>query len=187
MTKEELAEKYASEQASGFVAKIKEAYLKGYEQGEQNFATTIKVDGVEYIDLGLPSGTLWSRHPLSFETTYGSWYKMLSYTDAQKLNIPTEEQVKELISNRKILYTDGTVYAIGPNSKRIWYKWNINGEGVEGCDYRKCWIKSEAKNNEAKVYLINKDPYDYRSSIISTHFTGYKLPVFLVINKADLK
>jgi len=187
MTKEELAENYANEQASEFANKIKEAYLKGYEQGELKSASTINIDGVEYVDLGLPSGTLWSSHPLEiFNWRYHSErYQKMGWQEAQKLNIPTFEQLEELVANRVTYLSGCCVYAIGPNSNRIYYDYESKGEGIEDKNARKCWIKSEAINNKGKAHLIFKDSDGICARIVD-YFTGYKLPVFLVKNKADL-
>ena len=60
MTKEEFAQQYAEEKAAEMAELLKAAYLKGYEQGELKVACSISIEGVEYYDLGLPSGTLGS-------------------------------------------------------------------------------------------------------------------------------
>ena len=69
MTKEELAQQYAEEKAAEMAELLKAAYLKGYEQGELKVACSISIEGVEYFDLGLPSGTLWSK-PLRSNSIY---------------------------------------------------------------------------------------------------------------------
>lgn len=176
MTKEELAEQFASEQVAEITEKLKAAYLKGYEQGELKSASTIKIDGVEYVDLGLPSGTLWSKHTLIQKNSCA----MLGYHEAQKLNIPTKEQVDELIAHTMILRRDFYFDIIGPNSNKIFYCILDLGEGLDSKkSYRCLWVKAEADtDNHAPILCLNGN--------VSRHFTGFKLPVFLVKNKAEL-
>lgn len=64
MTKEELAEKFAEQKAEELSSILKDAYLKGHEQGCLDSNKTLNIDGVKYVNLGLPSGTLWSTHAL---------------------------------------------------------------------------------------------------------------------------
>lgn len=176
MTKEELAEQFANEQAAEITEKLKAAYLKGYEQGELKSASTIKIDGVTYIDLDLPSGTLWSEKVL----TNNGCCRRLGYHEAQKLNIPTKEQVDELSKYSRLVFDDYGYYIVGPNSQRLWYNFSNVGEGLSTDRPNHClWIKGEAdENNNAPVQVIYNGP--------GYHFTGYKLPVFLVKNKAEL-
>lgn len=84
------AKAYAQAQSETFGAAIEKAYIQGYNDAAKEHAKEfIKIveDGVEYIDLGLPSGTLWALSNPS----------RLSYHEAQKINIPTKEQIEELI------------------------------------------------------------------------------------------
>ena len=60
----EKAKEYAEEKAiKGINALVEQAYLDGYNDGlkhHENEKLALIKDGVEYVDLGLPSGTLWS-------------------------------------------------------------------------------------------------------------------------------
>ena len=170
MTKEELAQQYAEEKAAEMAELLKAAYLKGYEQGELKVACSISIEGVEYYDLGLPSGTLWSK-------PFGSYgYKLFSYNDASRFDgLPTEAQWEELKKCR--IYDD---YIIGCSGMRIYIDTSrsnytdYRGENVpEGYNY--FWLKSEMdEKGEAKAGRFNADGL----SIVS-HFAGYKLPIML--------
>ena len=170
MTKEELAQQYAEEKAAEMAELLKAAYLKGYEQGELKVACSISIEGVEYYDLGLPSGTLWSK-PLG---SYG--YKLFSYNDASRFDgLPTEAQWEELKKCR--IYDD---YIIGCSGMRIYIDTSrsnytdYRGENVpEGYNY--FWLKSEMdEKGVAKAGSFNANGL----SIVS-HFAGYKLPIML--------
>ena len=85
----EKAKTYVASQTEAFANAIEKAYMQGYNDAvEENSKEHIKIieDGVEYIDLGLPSGTLWALNNPKF----------VAYHDSQKLNIPTKEQIDEL-------------------------------------------------------------------------------------------
>ena len=77
---------------------VADAYMAGYNAGYQDGVDKVAKDsaleGVEYVDLGLPSGTLWA----SDYVKDGDEVLFLPYPEALKYNIPTEEQVDELQS-----------------------------------------------------------------------------------------
>ena len=176
MTKEELAQQYAEEKAAEMAELLKAAYLKGYEQGELKVACSISIEGIKYYDLGLPSGTLWSK-PLPYASN-NSEYKKFSHNDASRFDgLPTEAQWEELMKCR--IYDD---YIIGYSGMRI--PISTIREGGFGIDDRGenvpkgnnlFWLKSEMdEKGEAKAGRFNADGL----SIVS-HFAGYKLPIML--------
>ena len=70
MNKEELAEAFVLDKVDSIKYLVKEAFIKGYEQGVLQASLCVNVDGTEFVDLGLPSGTLWSSCPL-WHCNYG--------------------------------------------------------------------------------------------------------------------
>lgn len=183
MTKEELAQQYAEEKAAEMAELLKAAYLKGYEQGELKVACSISIEGVEYYDLGLPSGTLWSK-PLPYASN-NSEYKKFSHNDASRFDgLPTEAQREELMKCR--IYDD---YIIGYSGMRI--PISTIREGGFGIDDRGenvpkgnnlFWLKSEMdEKGEAKAGRFNADGL----SIVS-HFAGYKLPIMLTKKREEI-
>ena len=177
MTKEEFAQQYAEEKAAEMAKLLKAAYLKGYEQGELKVACSISIEGIKYYDLGLPSGTLWSK-PLG---SYG--YKLFSYNDASRFDgLPTEAQWEELKKCR--IYDD---YIIGCSGMRIYIDTSrsnytdYRGENVpEGYNY--FWLKSEMdEKGVAKAGSFNANGL----SIVS-HFAGYKLPIMLTKKREEI-
>ena len=182
MTKEELAQQYAEEKAAEMAELLKAAYLKGYEQGELKVACSISIEGVEYFDLGLPSGTLWSK-PLRSNSIYNPSYMFFSHNDASRLDgLPTEAQWEELKKCRT--YDD---YIISCSGMRVYisttngFQDKYIGENVpKGYNY--FWLKSEMdENGVAKVGRFNADGLS-----IGSHFAGYKLPVMLTKKKEEI-
>ena len=199
MTKEELSEQFTNEVIEKIKTLINETFLKGYELGALQTASTVKVDNVTYYDLGLPSGTLWSN---PIDNSIFS-YKMCCHSDAQKLNIPTREQCEELLDYCKLnplrdragdIITG--VEIIGSNGKRLnlrcynFYRDSGTnddyiGEGINNNKENKFWIKGEPdKDNYAPVLWANV-PY-YKCGYEKFHFTGFKLPVILVKTKSEI-
>ena len=183
MTKEEFAQQYAEEKAAEMAKLLKAAYLKGYEQGELKVACSISIEGIKYYDLGLPSGTLWSK-PLPYASN-NSEYKKFSHNDASRFDgLPTEAQWEELMKCR--IYDD---YIIGYSGMRI--PISTIREGGFGIDYRGenapegynyFWLKSEMdEKGEAKAGRFNADGL----SVVS-HFAGYKLPVMLTKKREEI-
>lgn len=183
MTKEEFAQQYAEEKAAEMAELLKAAYLKGYEQGELKVACSISIEGIKYYDLGLPSGTLWSK-PLPYASN-NSEYKKFSHNDASRFDgLPTEAQWEELMKCR--IYDD---YIIGYSGMRI--PISTIREGGFGIDDRGenvpkgnnlFWLKSEMdEKGEAKAGRFNADGL----SIVS-HFAGYKLPVMLTKKREEI-
>lgn len=191
MTKEELATQYAGQKAEDLATLVQEAYLKGYEQGCLDTSNTVTIDDVAYVDMGLPSGTLWSKTPLEY-SNYGYKQRLLSYSEAIQLPIPSTEQWTEILDYCQFFNFN----IIGPSGERISYGWAPSGYLIrnlgEGCDEMRnmFWLKGEVdSNNKAPTMIYDVKRIDdiewrfrnYKGS--SRHFIGYRLPVFLVRNK----
>ncbi len=188
MKKEELAQHFAESAAAKVAELLKEAYIKGYEQGVLDSGVPLRVNGVRYIDLGLPSGTMWSDHSLEY-CDYGYRQRKLSYNEAIKLQIPTVEQWEELC--RFCRFEKNLI--IGLSGGRIGYDYAPAGYRIhslgEGCEENRnmFWLKSDVDSeNNASVMIYDFEVDDEEYKIFkgtSKHFIGYKLPVFLVRNK----
>ncbi len=93
------ANKYAEMKSNDVMTKvIAQAYADGYRDGykdcQEELSVNLRDNNTEYIDLGLPSGTLWST---DYETVNNEiMYE--SYESASKFMIPTREQVEELFN-----------------------------------------------------------------------------------------
>ena len=183
----ERADKYALGKSNEMFDKaIAQAYIDGYKEGYKDCKAdnSIKLHEIapEFIDLGLPSGTLWaSNFEMELDTC-----SYLPYSDALELNIPTKDQCNELFSSCSFKGDNGTICCIGPNGKTITlqptgYK-EIGSEDVPTTIWASFfWIKDtdkESDDNSASFGNSNGIWKDTRHM-----FTGYKLPVRLVKNK----
>ena len=93
----EKAEKYATGKVNEAITNaIAQAYVEGYKAGYNDREMEIPVDlrdnKTEYVDLGLPSGTLWATKYESIDNND----IIYTYAEVENLNIPTKEQVEEL-------------------------------------------------------------------------------------------
>ncbi|MCQ2145986.1 MAG: hypothetical protein MJZ16_00550 [Bacteroidales bacterium] len=196
MTKEEFAQNYANENVANLTSAIMEAYLEGYKQGELKAASTIDIDGVTYYDLGLESGTLWSKPIINNNRSSTRPLTMLPYMEANKLNIPTIEQLNELINfcmikKRATNILPKSVEIIGVSGQRITIAYDnylsggntihYIGENIpEGHNY--FWIKDSLEGCKALVGVISSSEW----MGTDTHFAGYSLPVILVKSKNEI-
>mgnify|MGYP007070184901 CR=1 FL=1 len=102
MEKEEFAQLFAENASDKVLELLKDAYLKGYEQGIIDAGVPLNIDGVTYIDMGLPSGTMWSKHSLEY-CNYGYKQRKLSYYEAIKLkNLSLIEKKEEELIKQKL-------------------------------------------------------------------------------------
>ena len=106
---------------------VADAYMVGYNAGYQDGIDKIAEDSVleetEFVDLGLPSGTLWA----SDYVKDGDEVLFLPYPEALKYDIPTKEQVDELreYCEISIKYDEDDYYVhivLGPNGNSIVFK-----------------------------------------------------------------
>lgn len=102
----EQAKKYAEGKVQeALTAIVEKAFADGYDAGYKEAMAVLKAkpdveeNDIKYVDLGLPSGTLWAYDCLKDED--GKTI-MLDYDEAAPLGIPTEEQFNELKYSCKI-------------------------------------------------------------------------------------
>ncbi len=184
------ANSYASAKTNEvMIQAIAQAYMDGYQDGYKDYKEQIPLDflsdKIEYVDLGLPSGTLWAA---DYEKEDGK-IVYLPYDKASILQIPTEEQWKELLEMCQWEYKyisdhDRSFVCIGPNGNVI----HFNSEGFlkeekgRVYDGERCfwWVKDENGNtgvekNAVKMYFLSRQYKEMEKT-----FSGYKLPVRLV-------
>ena len=167
---------------------IEKAFVNGYEAGyadgkiaKENDVVKL-VDGVAYIDLGLPSGTLWATGYLKDNegrTVY------MTYDEADKLNLPNEEQYKELIGRCAFSPIDynpdtlemGGYQMLSSNGKYVTYteQGYYVGNEIRYLGQPLFWLKNEKSNEKRRkiAWLGDRD-------FISFLFMGYRAPVILV-------
>jgi hypothetical protein len=102
-----MAEQYAISVLQDQINTIAQAYIEGYNKSR---AVVVEND-IEYIDLGLPSGTLWATKFLNNEG--------MVYCDAESYKLPTKEQYGELRKLKWRLVNNSYVIIKGLNGNEI--------------------------------------------------------------------
>ena len=184
----EIAANYAIGKANEVIDKaIAQAYADGYRDGykdrEKEIPVNIRDNRTEYVDLGLPSGTLWS---VDYEREDGDILYM-PYIKSVQFSIPTEEQCKELFDCCKWTHTNGIVFCVGPNGNSI----SFAHSGYKEIDYNSIthysyisyfWIQDENdEESDKKSVSIHESSGVWKG--VSKTFSGYKLPIRLVRTK----
>lgn len=186
----DVAANYAAEKTSEIITSaIAQAYADGYRDGYKDREAEIPADlcdnKTEYVDLGLPSGTLWSK---DYEKNDKDHCEYLPYLKASSLQIPTEEQWKELTTECRWEFEQRNgsyiFICIGPNGNSINFvsKGGIKTEGhlyMEGKAV--FWLKDEnGKLNKKGTWICYTNKIDLETT---NYYMGYKLPVRLVKTK----
>ena len=184
MNIEEKARKFAEGKAiEALDQAIQEAYAEGYRDGykdrEEEIPVELQENKTEFVDLGLPSGTLWAS---TYEMS-GSSCLYLPFEQAKKYQLPTMEQYLELIDSCKWDYRkSGNSFShfivIGPNGNSI--KLAATGycvaDRLEFWATGYFWLNHEDGEDSAPTAAI----FSGSSKSTSNIFTGYKLPIHLV-------
>ena len=189
----EQADKYAEGKANEAITKaIADAYIEGYKAGykdrEEEIPMELRDNKTEYIDLGLPSRTLWST---DYEKLDGD-YLYLPYEKAEYLKIPTKEQWEELKTSCKWEYNIDNCHdfircrCVGPNGQILKFErtGRIITEGNVDEWEAFFWIEDDSDLNEKNsIHMFNygkKFNKEIGRCELSKNFSGYKLPVRLV-------
>lgn len=187
MNVEQKAAEYAASRAVDCLSRaIEEAFKDGYREGYRDRDNEIPIleNDDEYVDLGLPSGTLWSAEFVKNEEEKVMYYP---YCEVDSLDIPTVEQWEELQNYCAwSLNEKKTIECIGPNGAVIRFpRTGIFGGGdwYNG-SYIYFWLKSD-KTTEAGSERENRRAaywYGYRTKGFETKplFAGLKIPIRLV-------
>ncbi len=104
---------------------IKRASLK-YDELHKNGGYML-VNGIKYIDLGLPSGNLWATTNVGATLTadYGNFYNWEDANSAlgsKKCHIPSDSEFQELINNTEQEYTSGEKNSDGKWTPGAYFK-----------------------------------------------------------------
>lgn len=189
----EVSINYATEKTNEvLVNAIAQAYADGYRDGYKDREADIPVDllssQTEFVDLGLPSGTLWSGDFLKVNDKR----EYLPFSKAESLCIPTEEQWNELLDICKWEFDIDRSYdlcearCVGPSGNSLRFertgKQNINSHSETWEVF--FWIKDTKEGfekNAVHMYNGGKKLQSKNSKTeIESFFSGYKLPVRLV-------
>ena len=160
-----------------------DGYRDGYKDCEVEIPIELKSNQTEFVDLGLPSGTLWSA---DFEID-GEEVKYLPYEDAEKYGIPTKEQFNELLESCKwefnCISSNAREYTcIGPNGNHIvfssrGYKLAGTKREIEKIFF---WVKSTSEDLTKEAVYLYYDSGEIKK--LTEMFSGCMLPLRLVKN-----
>lgn len=172
---------------------IVEAYMAGYNSGyKDGYDKVVKETSfgdIEYVDLGLPSGTLWSSNYVEDENNEILY---VTQENSKAFNIPTVAQWQELV--RVCRWEQGSkridtsisscqfqnlAICLGPNGNRIIFE--VTGlyeikSTLERTGEVLFWLKEE-KNSQCNNANITFCTLKINSK---NEFPGYKLPIRLV-------
>lgn len=153
-----------------FHALVEEAVISSYMNGYEvnNGKSEVVIDGVEYIDLGLPSGTLWSKVPAG----------EFNYRDASMMNIPTKEQFEELCECKYDGCFDrkGKHYikVLSPSGDAL--EFSAKHHASEDYEEARCWVKNGENTSFGQII-----PGDFTlGNVRDNGFPGYKYECWLV-------
>ena len=197
----ERAANYAAEKVNELLAKaIAQAYKDGYNNGYKECADDHDIDlyeDVDFVDLDLPSGLLWSSRYRMGEENKPLY---LTYEEASTMDIPTEEQFNELVENCNWSHLMGSVCRGGYSFREPIGKCcdSVNGERIsfhqEGMKYIGSgyapygiyfWIRDDVDEAEKKSVFIESDLQNEKPiiKIKKVDASTAKMPVMLVRNK----
>ncbi len=160
-------------------------YSDGYKDGYTDCANEI-----EYVDLGLPSGTLWAA---DYERKYGEIVH-LPYTRAFLSCIPTVEQWRELISKCHWEFkghreeSKRHLVCTGPNGNSICFCQNETQEdedNIESFVPLYFWINDTNDSSKNVVFMdckCDKSKWKFKFVQKESH-KGDKFPLRLVRNR----
>ena len=173
---------------------VADAYLAGYNAGYQDGYNKVVKDSVsvgsEFVDLGLPSGTLWSSDYVKKDDNDMTIY--VTQENGADYEIPTYEQFKELMDECKwdqkseknwtesgFYYWHEWAICLGPNGNKITFEKTGLYEATD----------SLTRTSEIFFWLNNKEYFYNNCANITLNslnigsenmFSGYKLPIRLV-------
>lgn len=182
MNIDQKAKKYAEGKAlEAFTKSIEEAYTQGYHDGYKDGLNRSEPN-VEYIDLGLPTGTKWSN---SFLTDENGEMIYLTYDEAMEYNIPAYTQYLELVEKCKW----EKACECGPYTTEL----KISGRNGNGIILKKAkWIENDPSANSVPRFWIKENYKGENNDMnrpcsgtippykVNKRFMGEKLAVMLV-------
>ncbi len=188
-----------SEKAVGYASKnvlalfrdvIEKAYSDGYKDGYQDGKEELPLDvhgRVEFIDLGLPSKTLWAD---GFLTNEAGEIEYFPYCNAESYDLPTKEQWAELQSycSWHLESKTKTVVCIGPNGASIRFPRTgvIFGNDWSNRSFIYFWLRSEiiVDSDSVRENRLCAHWYGYHTEgfEIRPTFSGNMIPIRLIQN-----
>lgn len=191
----EIANNYASANTVDILKEsLAKVYADGYRDGfrdcKEELSVNLRSDITKYVDLGLPSGTLWAS---DYETDNSEIYYTV-YPEALKLNIPSIEQCDELFQSCIFRWDSDEIRCIGPNGKILcMHKTGFKETGEEitpiAANLVYFWIRNNNSDfiwNNACIYHAPRGSSRTYRMKKGNMFPGCKLPIRLVKNAQSL-
>ena len=191
MRLQEKAEQYAKHCLDRFKKEIVDAYIEGYCEGscdeEQKHAKNEDEDS-DFIDLGLPSGTLWREELLHDEE---GEIRRLAYNEARDFSLPTEEQCRELMSKCFLVREKYGITFRGKDNEELYLGFTDQAEKPNGTADAciRFWVKGDVDDDlkapclQCSILLL-PGAAGYH---ICRRFVGEKIAVLTVKNKKQSK
>lgn len=182
---ERQAKLYSSGKAMEALDKaIEAAFIEGYKQGYSDCRKHMfTIDGIEYADFELPSGTLWSKTPVMDPN--GIVY--MSWEEAQRYSIPTPEQVEELMRFCKVGIRKKSLESVIYSDKDSISTYDNIGEKVDGEIHHTgtmLWLKGTKEDPYYGLETITMHIYSGSVAVDARPWGDMNLPIFLVKSKS---
>ena len=191
MRLQEKAEQYAKHCLDRFKKEIVDAYIEGYCEGsydeEQKHAKNEDEDS-DFIDLGLPSGTLWREELLHDED---GDIRRLAYNEARDFSLLTEEQCRELMTKCFLVREKYGITFRGKDNEELYLGFTDQAEKPNGTADAciRFWVKGDVDDDlkapclQCSILLL-PGAAGYH---ICRRFVGEKIAVLTVKNKKQSK
>lgn len=185
---QEIANSYAEGKANEAITKaIAQAYIDGYNDGYKSGKENAQIEynDAEFVDLGLPSGTLWASDYL--KDTEGK-VRYLPYMEAKEHSLPSIEQWKELEQycrwDASLLSDKSKIFhCVGLNGNVISFSQTGFIESSSCIDFAnaRMWLKDDSeKFDKQSILMYSGKKFPEVSKSTSLMFCGFKLPIRLV-------
>lgn len=158
-------------------------YNVGYQDGYKKAEKETILEEMKYVDLGLPSGTLWASDYIKKDGEV----LFLPYRDAiDEFSLPTYEQIDELKDYCEIRLVEDngikTYFCLGPSGKTISFTPHGYQKAFEnyGKDYAIFWIN----NNDKQIERTKRTALICSQGFLTAayFFSNYKIPIRTVRN-----
>lgn len=152
-----------------------EGYRDGYKDRDAEISVDLRDNKTEYIDLGLPSGTLWAKNDESIDGKR----IYLPYVSALHMYLPTAEQWNELQNDCLWTLEDGKFCCTGPNGNVLKFSDTgfIKGETIHDCKDEAFFGIYSSTEDEHKVKCANIFVTNKLYTVSRDLFTGLKIPI----------
>ena len=195
MNIQEEARRYAQDRILSLLEQaVADAYVKGYnaacDEMNNQKGKIVEVDGLTFVDMDLPSGTLWCTD------LYGGLYSLkkghlMNYQEALKYSLPTWEQCEELFKHCKVTRSgnSGYIEILSKSSEKIYLPSILEAYSRDCQDNVVSFWLIDNSDKSINAYCAETDNLERKKegAIVrvsrNRKFKGDKLPILLVKSK----